>query len=81
MIPKIIKVHYLDHYKLKIRFTDQKEGEIDLKPYLWGEMFKPLKKIDYFKKVYINPDSGTITWPNGADIAPESLYRDLMNSF
>jgi hypothetical protein len=40
---------------------------------LWGEIFIPLKNIDYFKKFKLNPF--TIEWENGADFAPEFLYN------
>ncbi|EKD93954.1 MAG: hypothetical protein ACD_28C00016G0004 [uncultured bacterium] len=75
MIPRVITVKYLDYYKLRLTFEDNKKVEIDLKPYLWGEAFEPLKKIEYFKKVRIDETTGTIMWPNGTDLSPEFLYK------
>jgi len=36
---------------------------------------KPLKKIDYFKKVRVDDCQYTICWPNGADFCPDVLYE------
>ena len=41
--------------------------------WLEGEMFEPLKDKDYFQKFFV--DGWSISWPNGADISPETLYE------
>lgn len=40
-----------------------------------GEVFEPLKDPAFFRRVRLNPETGTVEWPNGADLAPEFLYR------
>jgi len=34
------------------------------------------KRSDYFARVTVDADAGTVTWPNGADMAPEPLYAE-----
>lgn len=49
---------------------------IDLEPYLWGPVFEPmLAEYATFRAVRVDPEAGTLVWPNGADLAPEMLYE------
>lgn len=68
------EARYIKDYVVWIRFSDGTEGQVDLGSELSGEIFKPLKKIEYFKQVKLDNDLATLTWPNGADFAPEFLY-------
>ena len=76
MIP-VIEVRHLSGYALWLRFADGTEGEIDLSGELWGPIFEPLRDPEFFKQVRVNPELRTITWPNGADLAPEFLYQGI----
>ncbi len=72
----IIKnVEYLDEYKLLVTFEDNAVKSIDLKDHLKGEIFSPLKDVEYFKTVKLNKDIDTIVWENGADFSPDFLYE------
>lgn len=73
MIIKVTEASYLQDYKIKLRFSNGKTKTIDLKDHLWGEVFEPLKDIEYFKNFKLN--HFTIEWENGADFAPEFLYH------
>ena len=75
MFLHVTHVLYLKDYQLRLGFNDGKVKELDLKDELYGEVFEPLKDVVLFKKVYVNQDTGTIEWPNGADFAPEFLYQ------
>jgi len=75
MIPKVVEVKPLDGYRLWIRFDDGKAGTVDLAAELWGPMFEPLKDTEFFAQASVDPDLETVTWPNGADLAPEFLYE------
>ena len=75
MIPKVIEVRVLEGYKLWLRFQDGLSGTVDLSTELWGPMFEPLKDVALFAQAAIHPELETVTWPNGADLAPEFLYQ------
>ncbi len=77
MIPRICAVKYLGDYRLWVQFSDGVEGQIDLGPELWGEVFEPLKDKQSFAQVSVHEELGTLVWPNGADFAPEFLYQKL----
>ena len=57
-----------------LRFEDGTSGEVDLSRELLGPVFEPLHDPEYFSRVSLNHEIGTIVWPNGADFAPEFLY-------
>jgi len=61
--------------KISIRFSDGMEKTVDISHLLYGPIFDPLKDPAYFLKGEFYPVAGTVVWPNGADIAPETLYE------
>ena len=75
MFIHVASVTYLEEYKLRLTFDDGVTKDVDLQDELYGEIFKPLKDVELFKQVAVNPDTNTIEWPNGADFAPEFLYE------
>jgi hypothetical protein len=62
-------------YVIEVTFTDGSVREIDLEPELYGEVFEPLKDPEFFARFAVDPELGVLTWPNGADFAPEFLYH------
>jgi hypothetical protein len=75
MFLHINEVNYLGDYRLRLWFNDGQVKDVDLINALYGKVFEPLKNQDLFRQVAINPDTGTVEWPNGADFAPEYLYE------
>lgn len=71
---KVDDAKYVRDYIVWLKFSDGTEGEVDLKEELFGEVFEPLKDKEFFKKFVVHSEWLTITWPNGADFAPEFLY-------
>ncbi len=75
----IIRIKYKKGYVYEIEFDNGLYGNIDFtKWFTKGPVFKKLKNINLFKKAHI--DGGTISWPNGVDIAPETIYKEIQNS-
>ena len=67
----------LNGFRVHIVFTDDTEREVDLEPYLWGPIFEPIRNDpQLFAAVTVDECGDTICWPNGADIAPETLYYE-----
>ena len=75
MIPKLESAEYVGAYTLRIRFADGTEADVDLESELWGEVFEPLKDRDVFRSFRLDDELNTVTWPSGADLAPEFLYE------
>lgn len=72
-IPCVTKAQYRGGYRIHVTFDDNSEKTIDFRRWLKGPVFEPLKDVKYFQRFFL--DGWTIAWPNGADIAPETLYE------
>lgn len=73
---KVSKVTPLDGFNVLIVFEDGTEKQMNLKRYLHGPIFEPIRdNADVFRNMHIA--GGTIAWENGADIDPDVLYYNL----
>jgi hypothetical protein len=73
---RVKAVQVLEGFQVHLRFTDGTEKTVDLSPYLRGPVFDPLKKDPAtFRQVRVDPELGTIVWPNGADVCPDVLIH------
>ena len=59
---------------LRVWFDDDTVKDVDLSGALWGEVFEPLRDAEFFRQVFLNAETGTVEWPNGADLAPTFLH-------
>jgi len=69
-LPSVVQAEHRGDFRLRVVFNA--ENTIDFAPWLEGPMFEALKAPAFFTRYFI--DGGTVTWPNGADVAPETLY-------
>ena len=75
MLHDVVEARVVEGYRVHIRFDDGTAGEVDLSGLMRFEgVFAPLRSKAQFDEMRVNADTGTIEWPNGADIAPETLY-------
>jgi hypothetical protein len=74
---EVVKIEYRGEYAYHIVFDNGVEGEIDFSDYLSrGPVFEALKDLTIFSQATV--EGGTIGWPNGADVAPETLYEKVL---
>ena len=73
---RITQVEPLGAFRLRLGFDDGSEREVDLADELWGAMAESLRDPDYFNQVRVDPELGTIVWPNGFDMDPDVLHGD-----
>ena len=72
---EVTAVSCLGPTTLLVTFQDGSLRRVELADELWGEAFEPLRAPGFFRHVRVNPETGTVEWPNGADLAPGFLHR------
>jgi len=72
-LPNVVRAEYRGAYRIHLVFSNGLEKTLNFESWLTGPVFEPLKDQAYFKRFFI--EGGTVVWPNGADIAPETLYE------
>ena len=73
---RISSVQPAEGHQVILSFTDDSTGQIDLEPLLRGPIFDAIRSSpDFFAQVQVDPQLGTIHWPNGADLDPDVLYE------
>ena len=73
VMPVVIRAEYRGEYRIRVVFADGIDAVVDFSDWLEGAVIEPLKDARCFSHFKI--DGGTFAWPNGADIAPETLYE------
>ena len=78
MLPRVTGVRHLEEYRLEIGFSDGTVAELDFRGRIVGRggVFRPLESVDVFAQVAVDPEAGTLVWPNGVDFCPDVLYAE-----
>lgn len=74
LLHRIIEAETLAGYRLRIRFEDGITGVVDVSHLVGQGVFSVWADPECFARVAIDHRSGTVVWPNGADLAPDVLY-------
>lgn len=75
MIRDVVSARHIRDYELELEFEDGTRGIVDFSQYRnRGGVFSKFNDMEYFKNFRINKELGVISWENGVDIAPETLY-------
>ena len=74
MNPRVISVSPLECHSLLIHFNNKEQRRLDVKPYLAYPVFERLREKAFF--ALVQADHGTVSWPGGIDLDPDSVYLE-----
>ncbi len=77
LTPDITAAEVVRHGVLRLTFADGLSGEVDVLDRMRGPAFEGARTPDGFAKVEVDMETGTVIWPGGADLAPDTLYERL----
>jgi Protein of unknown function (DUF2442) len=77
LTPDIIEAAVIRHGVLRIHFADGLSGEVEVLDGMRGQVFEQARTPQGFAKVSVDPETGTVVWPGGADLAPDTLYEGV----
>jgi hypothetical protein len=73
-VVEVTAVEVVGPHRLRLEFGAREVGTIDCSGWQFTGVFAPLADPAYFAQVALDPEIGTITWPSGADVAPDTLH-------
>jgi hypothetical protein len=75
LTPDITAVSIVDHGTLELTFADGLSGKVEVLDRMRGPIFEDARTPEGFAKVEVDRETGTVVWPGGADLAPDTLYE------
>jgi len=78
MFPRVVEVRYIEDFRLELTFADGLQAELDFADRVMdrGGVFTPLEDVTFFRQVRVDPEAGTLVWPNDVDLDPDVLYSE-----
>lgn len=70
----VVDFEIVGDYTLRVAFDDGTEQVINFLPVLYGELYGPLRDLNVFNQVRLDPECHILVWPNGADFDPADLH-------
>jgi hypothetical protein len=64
----------VEHGILRLTFADGLSAQLNVLDRMQGPVFAQARTLEGFAKVTVDPETGTVVWPGGADLAPDTLY-------
>lgn len=75
--PEIVAVIARSEYTVRIVFVDGEVRDVDITPLLDTPAFAHLRDPDMFNQVALDRATGTVVWPDDADLDPDVIYAAL----
>jgi Protein of unknown function (DUF2442) len=75
---RVIEVHPLSNFRLRVRFVDGLEGTVDMSALIHSPtagVFAPLADPARFAQAFVA--HGAVTWPGEIDLAPDAMYAEV----
>jgi hypothetical protein len=75
LTPDITSVTVVKHGVLRLTFADGLSADLEVLDRMRGPVFAQARTTTGFGQVAIDSETGTVVWPGGADLAPDTLYQ------
>jgi hypothetical protein len=75
LTPDISEATVVRHGVLRLVFADGLTGDVDVLDKMLGPVFEDARSPEGFANVAVDAETGTVAWPGGADLAPDTLYE------
>ena len=76
VFPRVTHVRHIQDYWLELTIADGSQAKLDFRDRIVnrGGVLAPLEDLEFFKRVRVHPEVGTLVWPNEVDFCPDVLY-------